>query len=170
MIFLCNQILQKSNHKLSTKHTKLEQFFKNMIGPNYSFGTEILKHNILDTLDSHFLAGKLPFKDLRTQKNYFTYHTRQELSWYFLNCVMGSEGTLMTPATWGTTPNAQPNHRGRVFWKKSFFTFFGAQKVHYFGFFGALIDFLDQHTFFGPKTNGFRGVRLLAILDLRQFL
>ena len=44
-----------------------------------------------------------------------TAHTRQELSWYFLNCVMGSEGTLMTPATWGTTPNAQPNHGGRVF-------------------------------------------------------
>ena len=65
---------------------------------------------------------------------------------------MGSEGTLMTPATWGTTPNAQPNHGGRVFLKKSFFTFFGAQKVHYFGFLGALIDFLDQHTFFGPKT------------------
>ena len=105
-------------------------------------------------------------------KSFFlvAYHTRQELSWYFLNCVMGSEGTLMTPATWGTTPNAQPNHGGRVFWKKSFFTFFGAQKVHYFGFLGALIDFLDQHTFFGPKTNGFRGVRLLAILDLRQFL
>ena len=45
----------------------------------------------------------------------FDVHTRQELSWYFLNCVMGSEGTLMTPATWGTTPNAQPNHGGRVF-------------------------------------------------------
>jgi len=109
-------------------------------------------------------------KKVRKMRKVFHTHTRQELSWYFLNRVMGSEGTPTTPATRGTTPNAQPNHGGRVLWKKPPFTSFGAQKVHYFGFLGAPIDFLDEHTFFGPTTNGFRGVRLLAILDLRHFL
>ena len=63
-------------------------------------------------------------------------HTRQELSWYFLNCVMGSEGSLMTPATWGTTPNAQPNHGGRVFWKNHFLHFLEPKKCIILGFGG----------------------------------
>ena len=42
-------------------------------------------------------------------------HTVQELSWYFLNCVKGSEGTMLTLTMWGTTPNVPSNHRFLVF-------------------------------------------------------
>ena len=42
-------------------------------------------------------------------------HTGQELSWYFLNCVKGSEGTQLTTATLGTTPKEQSNPLFQIF-------------------------------------------------------
>ena len=81
------------------------------------------------------------------------YHTGQELSCYFLNCVKGSEGILLTPATWGTTPNIQANHRILVFGKKSFFTIFESQKC--------IIFYISKNTNFAPGQCGIETIFIL---------
>ena len=55
---------------------------------------------------------------------YILYHTSQNQSLYKMNWPKSLAYYISTPATLGTNPNNQSNHRLQVFWKKWFFPFF----------------------------------------------
>ena len=81
----------------------------------------------------------------------------QERNLCLTNLPMRSVTVRITRPTVGTTPNVQSNPRILVFWKKSFFSFFGAQKVHFLRFLGVLTNLFDPHTFLASKLMVLRG-------------
>ena len=86
-----------------------------------------------------------------------TIHRGLEQDLGLTNWTKRSDTVRVTRATVGTTPNVQSNPRILVFWKKSFFSFFGAQKVHFLRFLGVLTNLFDPHTFLASKLMVLRG-------------
>ena len=82
-------------------------------------------------------------------------HTRPEQSWYFLNYILGSDGTQVTRANVGTTLNVRSNHRSQVFWENQFFVFWGAPKNF----------FEPKKPYLALETPLFGGVILLKLFD-----
>ena len=87
-------------------------------------------------------------QDLLTKSKVLMINTCPEQSYYFLNLILGSEGTQVTRAIMGITSNVQSNHRFQVFWENKFFK----------NFFEPIKPYLAL------QTSPFRGSYLLNFL------